>query len=154
MVDDSIMDRLIPQITSLMFTMVTVAIVGNLANYMYLREHLTSLSLDETEVSSSSYEYETVKQFHVIKKEGGTEWKKLHVVLELKHSTGEASAYAAIYLDGEQKLEFNTRSGVYEVLSGDIDVANVGFGSHLLELKLKAESGVAYNRTFEVYGVV
>jgi len=153
MVDDSIMDRLIPQITSLMFTMVTVAIVGNLANYMYLREHLTSLSLDETEVSSSSYEYETVKQFHVIKKEGGTEWKKLHVVLELKHSTGETSAYAAICLDGEQKLEFNTRSGVYEVLSGDIDITNVGSGSHLLELKLKTESGVAYNRTFEVYGV-
>ena len=154
MAEDTITERLIPQITAFMFTTVTLAIIGNLSSYIYSREHLTSLSLDETEVSSSSSEYETVKQFHVIKKEGGTEWKKLHIVLELKHSTGETSAYAAICLDGEQKLEFNTRSKVYEVLSDDIDLTNIGLGSHLLELKLKTEDGVAYNRTFEVYGVI
>ena len=151
---DAVIEKALSQLTVLTFTISMMAIVGGIANYIYTREHLTSLSLDETEVSSSSTEYETVKELHVIKEEGKTDWKKLRIILELKHSTGEASAYAAVYFDGELKLEFNSRSLVYEVFSGDIDLTNVGSGAHLMELKMKVESGIAYNRTFEVYGVM
>ena len=113
--------------------------------------YLVTIAVDETEVESSSSEYQTVKQFRFSKLDYPS-WRRLKVSLELKHSSGHSPAYASIWIDGKRKLELSTSSTTYENLEGEIDVSGLSKGSHLLELKLKTSSGIAYNRLFEVYG--
>jgi len=115
--------------------------------------YLVTLAVDETEAESSASTYQTVKQFY-FSKLSYPSWRKLKISLELKHSTGDSPAYASIWIDGEQKLELNTSSTTYENLEGEIDVSDLPKGSHLLELKLKTHSGIAYNRLLEVYGEI
>ena len=118
-----------------------------------ISSYIVTIAVDETEVESSSADYQTVKKFYFSKLDYPS-WTKLKVSIELKHSTGESPAYASVWVDGERKLELNTSSTTYENLEGEIDVSGLAKGSHLFELKLKTSSGVAYNRLLEVYGEV
>lgn len=113
--------------------------------------YLVTIAVDETEVESSSSEYQTVKQFYFSKLDHPS-WRRLKVSLELKHSTVVSPAYASIWIDGESKLELSTSSTTYENLEGEVDISGLPKGSHLLELKLKTRSGSACNRLLEVYG--
>ena len=138
-------EKLSHLIVYLILFSLTVTLI-NLVSY-----YLVTIAVDETEVESSSSEYQTVKQFHFSKLDHPS-WRKLKVSLELKHSTGDYPAYASIWIDGELKLELSTSSTTYENLEGEVDISGLPKGSHLLELKLKTHSGSVYNRLLEVYG--
>lgn len=108
---------------------------------------------EETEVSETSTTYITHKSFKVVKTiRPYSNPIELTLLGELKTNNPLYKAWLAFYVDDILRLEFSTTSSEYEVFHGSIDVSDwVDKSVHPVDIKLKSEGGIAYNRLIEAY---
>ena len=107
---------------------------------------------DDTQKSVSGTTETEVKNFRFAKSSAVRAWSKLYVLASLWVSGG--TGHLKIYVDGETspRLDLSTTNTSETVLSGEIDISDLGEGIHTLHVKLVNEGSYdTYNELLEVW---
>jgi hypothetical protein len=110
------------------------------------------IAFDDTELSTTSTSYTSLKNFRFIKdstKRMG--WKKLYVYAEAYQATSGQTTYLGIYIDGTLKAEITWTETSYTLKSTTIDISTAGDGIRSFDAQVKVTGGTGYLRLLEVY---
>jgi len=117
----------------------------------------TLLVADETELSTTSTSYTSLKQFNLIKDSGlGLEWSKLKIIVECYIDTSGQTLTLGVFIAGEAtpRAEITFTETSYTVKTAEVDISDLGDGKHLIDMQVKVTGGTGYFRQWEVYGVL
>ena len=108
---------------------------------------------DEIEVEGDESTWVAKKTLRIIKHLGFFNWIRMFFFLELKVDNPDVPSFAGIFVDEAEEpiVEIPVSVTEFELFERDIDMWNWKVGTHLIEIKLKSEGTVIYNRLFEVW---
>jgi len=108
------------------------------------------IGADETEVTTTSKSYTTMKQLKLYKDSTDFNWKTLYVLARIKNS-GSYTTYVAVYIDGSLYAEDSKSGTSYAVKKLVIDISGLSDGVHNVEIKIKVSGGTGYIEFTEVW---
>jgi len=107
---------------------------------------------DDTLVSAGTSETE-VKYARFAKHSTYEPISRLIVLASLWTTSG--TAYLKVYINDEAspRLTLSTTSTGETLVAGEVDISDLGDGIHTIHVKIYSDSGTAYNKLLEVWGV-
>jgi hypothetical protein len=121
-------------------------------NVISIDPRLTLLASDETELSTTSTSYTSLKQFNMVKNSAlGLNWRSLRIIAECYISTSGATATLGVYIGGTLMLEIGWTETSYTLKTGTIDISGLADGKYLVDFRMKVTSGTGYFRLLEVW---
>ncbi|RLE36948.1 hypothetical protein DRJ17_07565, partial [Candidatus Woesearchaeota archaeon] len=107
---------------------------------------------DDTLVSAGTSETE-VKYARFAKHSTYEPISRLIVLASLWTTSG--TAYLKVYINDEAspRLTLSTTSTSETLVAGEVDISDLGDGIHTIHVKIYSDSGTAYNKLLEVWGV-
>jgi len=108
---------------------------------------------DDTEVSTTSTDWEAVKRFRFTKS-SRFDWEHLWFVGQIKNSVSGSTTTLGIFINEETdpRGTISTTKGEYDLVDTDFDISDLPYGVHAVTLKMKATTGTtAYCKTTEFY---
>ena len=108
---------------------------------------------DETEASVTGVTEVDKKECSFPKKTGYA-GNKIRFIATLKTNDALKTASIKVYVDAEAnaRATYTSTSLVYELIGGDIDISDLGIGTHKITLKMVSDAadGIAYNDMWDV----
>ena len=108
---------------------------------------------DETEASVTGIT-EVAKKECSFPKKTGYAGNKIRFIATLKTNDALKTASIKVYVDAEEaaRATYTSTSLTYELVGGDIDISDLGIGTHKITLKLVSDAadGIAYNDMWDV----
>jgi len=107
---------------------------------------------DDTLVSAGTSETE-VKYARFAKHSTYEPISRLIVLASLWTTSG--TAYLKVYINDEAspRLTLSTTSTSETLVAGEVDISDLGDGIHTIHVKIYSDSGTAYNKLLEVWGI-
>ena len=113
------------------------------------------LTADDTELSTTSTSYTTIKSFRFVKNSNlGFGWKKLIIFAEARQGTSGHTVYLGVYINNTLRTELSWTETVYTLKTATIDISTVADGIITFEARCYVTGGTGYLRLLEVYGGV
>jgi len=109
---------------------------------------------DETETSTTSTTYATLKQFNFSYLSSvGITPSTMIIVAECYIDTGGETATLGIYVDGNLQTTIDFTENSYTVKTASVDLSSLGLsdGKHLVEIKMQVTGGTGYLRMLEAW---
>jgi len=111
------------------------------------------LAFDDTELSTTSTSYTSLKNFRFVKNSDyGLGWKKLYVHAEARQATSGQTTYVGIYVDDVLKAEITYTETSYTLKSTVVDISDLADGIRSFDARVKVTGGTGYLKLLEVYG--
>lgn len=113
---------------------------------------LSLYAADESEVSTTSTAYTSIKQFNLVKNSTlGLNWNTLKVIVEAYIDTAGQTATIGIYVGGNLMQEITFTETSYTIKTAEIDISGLTDGRYLVDFQMKVTSGTGYFRHLEAW---
>jgi len=108
---------------------------------------------DESELSTTSTSYTSLKEFNLIKLSGaGINYSKMTVIVEAYNNTSGQTTTVGVFIDGSLVTEIPFTETSYTLKYAIINISGLSDNArHYVQIQVKVTGGTGYLRHLEVY---